>query len=51
MGVTDAEHLENLEKVFLKMSEHGLKLNKRKCVFFPGGSRILWAQSKCIGVA
>jgi hypothetical protein len=32
-GVSDAEHLENL-KVLLKMSEHGLKLNKRKCVFF-----------------
>jgi hypothetical protein len=33
-GVTDAEHLENLEKVLLKMSKHGLKLNNRKCVLF-----------------
>lgn len=33
-GRTDAEHIENLEKVLTAIQEAGFKLNKGKCVFF-----------------
>ena len=33
-GKTDQEHLENLELVFQRLSENGLKANVEKCKFF-----------------
>ena len=32
-GKTKEEHLQNLEAVFTQLSEHGLKLKKKKCSF------------------
>ena len=33
-GKTDQEHLENLEMVFQRLSENGLRANVEKCKFF-----------------
>ena len=33
-GKTDEEHLENLERVFKRLQDTGLKANKEKCEFF-----------------
>ena len=39
---TPAEHLEDLEKVFLKMRAAGLKLKPKKAICFKN-KRIIWA--------
>ncbi|CAB4004600.1 PREDICTED: uncharacterized protein K02A2.6-like, partial [Paramuricea clavata] len=33
-GATDQEHLDNLEEVLSRLSEHGLRANSSKCEFF-----------------
>ena len=35
-GATDQEHLDNLEEVLSRLSQHGLRANSSKCVFFKG---------------
>ena len=33
-GATDQEHLDNLEEVLSRLSQHGLRANSSKCEFF-----------------
>ncbi|XP_045466783.1 uncharacterized protein K02A2.6-like [Harmonia axyridis] len=40
-GKNDSEHLDNLEKIFYKLNEAGLKVNESKCEFFRSEIEIL----------
>ena len=40
-GRSTEEHLEILEEVFQRLEEHGIRLNRAKCVFFQQGLEFL----------
>lgn len=40
-GKNDSEHLDNLEKIFYRLNEAGLKVNESKCEFFRSEIEIL----------
>ena len=50
MGKTEAEHLENLRRVFDKLKEHGMRLKKSKCLFMQKSVQYLGHIVDAVGI-